>query len=47
MAKKKAKNQIANLILDHKKSGIDLIYLFIEGVRHTVEKFLMKAATLL
>jgi len=35
MAKRKAKSQTASLTLDHKKSGIDPIYLAARGVRHT------------
>jgi hypothetical protein len=47
MAKRKAGSQIASLTPNQKKSGIDPIYLFVEGVRHTVGKFLMRATTLL
>jgi len=36
MAKRKAKSQTANLTPNQKKSGIDPIYLVVEGVRHTV-----------
>ncbi len=32
MAKRKAGSQTANLTPDHKKSGIDPIYLAVEGV---------------
>jgi len=37
MVKRRAKSQIASLTPDHKKSGIDLIYLVVGGVRHTLE----------
>jgi len=47
MAKRKAGSQIANLIPDHKKSGIDPIYLAVGGVPHIVEKLSMRATTLL
>jgi hypothetical protein len=47
MAKKRVRSQIANLIFDHKKSGIDPIYLAIDSVRHIAEKLLTKATTLL
>jgi hypothetical protein len=38
MAKRRVESQTANLIPDQKKSGIDLIYLAIEGVQHTIEE---------
>jgi hypothetical protein len=47
MAKRRAGSQIASLTLDHKKSGIELIYLAAGGVSHTVEKLSTKATTLL
>jgi hypothetical protein len=47
MAKRKAGSQIANLTPDHKKSGIDLIYLAAGGMPHIVGKHLTKATTLL
>jgi len=47
MAKRRAESQTTNLTPDQKKSGIDLIYLVIEGVRHTIGKLLTKATTLL
>jgi hypothetical protein len=47
MAKRKAGSQIANLTPDHKKSGIDLIYLAAGGMPHIVGKLLTKATTLL
>jgi hypothetical protein len=47
MAKRKAGSQIANLILDHKKSGIDPIYFIIGGVPHIVGKLLTRATTFL
>jgi hypothetical protein len=47
MAKRRAKSQIGNLTPDHKKSGIDPIYLAADNVQHTVGNFLMRATTLL
>ncbi len=47
MTKRKVKNQIGNLILDHQKSGIDLTALHLGNVRHTVGKLLTRAITLL
>jgi len=47
MAKRRAGSQIANLTPDHKKSGIDPIYLAAGSMRHTVEKLSMRATTLL
>jgi hypothetical protein len=47
MAKRRVGSQIISLAPDHKKSGIDLIYLISEGVQHTVEKLLTSATTLL
>jgi hypothetical protein len=47
MAKRRAGSQIANLTPDQEKSGIDLIYLFADGVRHTVGKLSTMATTLL
>jgi hypothetical protein len=47
MAKRRAENQTASLTPDQKKSGIDPIYLFVDNVRHTIEKISMKATTLL
>jgi hypothetical protein len=46
MAKRKAKSQIGSLTPDHKKSGIDPIPLRAGGMRHIVEKLLLKATTL-
>jgi hypothetical protein len=46
MAKRRAGNQIASLTPDHKKSGIDLIYLAAGDVPHIVGKLLMRAKTL-
>jgi len=40
-------NQIASLTPDQKKSGIDPIYLAVEGVQHTVGKLSTRATTLL
>jgi len=51
MAKRRARSQIgsqiANLTPDHKKSGIDPISLHSGRMQQTVEKFSMKATTLL
>jgi len=47
MAKRRAESQIAILTPDHKKSGIDPIYLASGGVPHIVKKLSMKATTLL
>jgi hypothetical protein len=47
MAKRRAGSQIANLTPDHKKSGIDPIYLAADDVRHTVGKLSTRATTLL
>jgi len=47
MAKRRAGSQTANLIPDHKKSGIDPIYLAAGGVQQIVGKFSMRATTLL
>jgi len=47
MAKRRVESQIVNLTPDHKKSGIDPIYLAAEGVRHTIEKLSTKTTTLL
>jgi hypothetical protein len=43
MAKKKARSQIGNLILDHKKLGINPISMRADGVQHIVEKLSMRA----
>jgi hypothetical protein len=47
MAKRIIMSQIANLIPNHKKLGITLIYLCSGAVQHTVEKLSTKATTLL
>jgi len=47
MAKRRAKSQTASLTLDQKKSGIDLVYLFLNGLQHIVGKFSTRATTLL
>jgi hypothetical protein len=47
MAKRRAGSQIANLTPDHKKSGIDPIYLAAMGMSHIVEKLSTRATTLL
>jgi len=46
MAKRRARNQTANLIPDQKKSGIDPIYLTINNVPHTIGKLSTRATTL-
>jgi len=47
MAKRRDGSQIASLIPDHKKSGIDPIYLASGGVPHIVGNLLTRATTLL
>jgi len=47
MAKRRAGSQTASLTPDHKKSGIDLIYLAARGVPHIVGKISTRATTLL
>jgi len=47
MTKRKAGSQIANLIPDHKKSGIDPIYLVVGGVPHIIGQLSTRATTLL
>jgi hypothetical protein len=47
MAKRRVGSQTANLTPDQKKSGINPIYLFADGVRHTVEKLSTRDTTLL
>ncbi len=47
MAKRKVESQTASLTPDQKKLGIDSIYLVVEGVGNTIEKFLTRAITLL
>ncbi len=47
MAKRRARNQIANLTPDHKKSRIDSIYLDSGSVPHTVGKLSTRATILL
>jgi hypothetical protein len=47
MAERRAGSQIANLIPDHKKLGIDPIYLVSGGVQHIVGKLSMRVTTLL
>jgi hypothetical protein len=46
MAKRKARSQIGNLILDHKKLEINLISMRVDGVQHIVEKLSMRATIL-
>jgi len=46
MAKRKARSQIGNLILDHKKLEINLISMHVDGVQHIVEKLSMRATIL-
>jgi hypothetical protein len=47
MGKRRAGSQTDNLILDHKKSGIDPTPTFAEGVRHGVEKISKRATRFL
>jgi len=47
MAKRKIGSQTASLAPDQKKSGIDLIYLATDDVRHTIGKLSRRATTLL
>jgi len=47
MAKRRAGSQIANLTPDQKKSGIDLVYLALDNVKHNVGKLSTRATTLL
>jgi hypothetical protein len=47
MAKRKVGSQTVNLTPDHKKSGIDPIYLSTDNVQHIVGKLSMRATTLL
>jgi hypothetical protein len=47
MAKRRVGSQIASLTPDHKKSGIDPIYLAAGGVPHIVGKLSTRATTLL
>ncbi len=47
MAKRKAKSQSVNLIHDHQKSIITLIYLGASGVPHIVGKLSTRDTTLL
>jgi len=44
---KKGRESNASLTPDHKKSGIDPIYLATRGVPHIIQKLLTKATTLL
>jgi hypothetical protein len=47
MAKRRVGSQTVNLIPDHKKSGINPIYLAVGGVPHIVGKLSTRATTLL
>jgi len=47
MAKRRVGSRTANLTFDHKKSGIDPIYLAARGVPHIVGKLSTRATTLL
>jgi len=47
MAKRRAGSQITSLTPNHKKSGIDPIYLVTGGVPHTIGKLSTRATTLL
>jgi hypothetical protein len=46
MTKRKTGSQIISLIPNHKKLGIEPIYLDAEGVQHIIGKLLMRATTL-
>jgi len=46
MAKRKVRSQIVDLTPDQKKSGIDPIYLAVEGVQYAVGKISTRATTL-
>jgi hypothetical protein len=39
-------NQTCSLTSDHKKLGIDPIFVRVSGVRYAIEKFSMRVATL-
>jgi len=47
MAKRRAGSQTTNLTPNQKKSEIDPIYLFVDGVRHTIGKLSTTTTTLL
>jgi hypothetical protein len=47
MAKRRAGSRTASLTPDHKKSGIDPIYLATGGMPHIVEKLSTRTTTLL
>jgi hypothetical protein len=47
MTQRRAESQIANLTRDHKKLGIDLIYLAANNMPHIVEKLSTRTTTLL
>jgi len=47
MAKRRAESQTANLTSDHKKLGIDPIYLAADNLWHTIGKLLTRATTFL
>jgi hypothetical protein len=47
MAKRRVESQIGNLTPDHKKSGIDLIFVRADGVQHIVGKLSTRVTTLL
>jgi len=47
MVERRAGSRIGNLTPDHKKSGIDLIAVCENGVRHTLGKLLRRATSLL
>jgi len=47
MVKRRAGSQIGNLTPDHYKSGIDLISVCKDGVRHTIGKISTRATTFL
>jgi len=47
MAKRRVGSQIGSLIPDHKKSGINLIFVRADGVQHTIGKLSTRVTTLL
>jgi hypothetical protein len=47
MAKRRAGSRTGSLTLDHKKPGIDPIYLAADGTPHIVGKLSMRDTTLL
>jgi hypothetical protein len=47
MAQKRVESKIGSLTLDQKKSRINPIYLFVDGVQHTIRKLLTRDTMLL